>query len=313
MVQVNTTAVDLNLGTGGNHFIVANLNRKEETYIEKPGHIMKLRYTPLQFKVNSIEEEYFDILNSCNNLKGQPVIVLELHSMLLPAAVIIKNKIPKASIVYIMTDGGSLPIALSKQVDYLKKHKIIDHTITSGHSFGGDLEAVNIYTALLGAKYVLDADFIIVAMGPGVLGTGTQYGFTGIEVGENINKVNLLKGFPITCPRISFKDPRTRHRGISHHSITNFKEVAITSANIALPEIQGEGMQEIISQLKKNGLPGIHNFKWHNTEEAVNLLKEFPFKIQSMGRSIEEDPIFFASASATGIEAVEYYKKTEKG
>ena len=55
-VLLNTTAVELSLGTGGYHFVIANLNKLESNFT-KGGHIMKLRYTPLQVKVDSVEEQ----------------------------------------------------------------------------------------------------------------------------------------------------------------------------------------------------------------------------------------------------------------
>ena len=45
-VLLNTTAVELSLGTGGYHFVIANLNNLESDFTEG-GHIMKLRYTPI--------------------------------------------------------------------------------------------------------------------------------------------------------------------------------------------------------------------------------------------------------------------------
>ncbi|HEY4687432.1 MAG TPA: DUF3866 family protein, partial [Candidatus Subteraquimicrobiales bacterium] len=54
-VILNTVAVDLNLGTGGKHFILWNLSRSN--FSSPPnGHIMKLRYTPLQMSFLSVEE-----------------------------------------------------------------------------------------------------------------------------------------------------------------------------------------------------------------------------------------------------------------
>src|SRR3954453_23640688 len=53
-VVVNTTAVDLGLGTGGWHVVHWNLSRRE---LELPGggHVMKLRYTSLQADTGAAE------------------------------------------------------------------------------------------------------------------------------------------------------------------------------------------------------------------------------------------------------------------
>ncbi len=301
-VKVNTSAIDLNLGTGGKHYIIANLDSLEDKKILKPGHIIKLRYTPMQFKTNCLEEVYPQVINKYDKLDNLPVVVLELHSMVLPVAVAIKRRYPHCSLVYIMTDGGSLPLALSKQIFFLQEGKYLNYTISAGHAFGGDLEAVNVYTALLGAKYILQADAVIIAMGPGNVGTATRFGFTGIEQGENINKVNALGGKAITCLRLSFADSRSRHHVISHHSITSLKKIAVTPACIALPLLKESEEKMLLEQLQKNGLPGIHNAKWHNVAATMLELQQLPFKVQSMGRTPQDDPVFFASAVAAGEE-----------
>ena len=82
-VVVNTTAVELSLGTGGFHFVIANFSRPESKLTEG-GHIMKLRYTPFQIKVDSVEEQgspYHDIFNDFVCLEGMPVAVGTLHSI----------------------------------------------------------------------------------------------------------------------------------------------------------------------------------------------------------------------------------------
>ncbi len=52
-------------------------------------------------------------------------------------------------------------------------------TITTGQSFGGDLEAVTVHSGLLTARHAVGADVAIVAQGPGNLGTGTKWGYSG--------------------------------------------------------------------------------------------------------------------------------------
>src|ERR671923_1272252 len=59
-VVVNTTAVELGLGTGGWHVVHWNLER--ESWSERgPGHIIKSRYTSLQADVGSTEEHASDL------------------------------------------------------------------------------------------------------------------------------------------------------------------------------------------------------------------------------------------------------------
>ncbi len=43
------------------------------------------------------------------------------------------------------------------------------------------------------SKEILKADAVFVSMGPGIAGTGTKYGFTGIEQGSILDAVKNLK------------------------------------------------------------------------------------------------------------------------
>ena len=47
-----------------------------------------------------------------------------------------------------MTDGAALPLALSDLVATLRDRDLVDTTITCGHAFGGDHEAVSVFSAL---------------------------------------------------------------------------------------------------------------------------------------------------------------------
>ena len=185
-VILNTTAVEYNLGTGGYHFVINNIKR-EKLVVDNVGHIMKLRYTPLQVKVKAAEEQgspHHKVFVNFTSLRGFPVIVGSIHSMLLPTVITLNHLNPKLKIAYIMTDGASLPIAFSNTVVNMQKEKLIKATITIGHAFGGDIECVNIYNGLIAAKEIVMADVAIVTMGPGIVGTGTPYGFSGIEQGR---------------------------------------------------------------------------------------------------------------------------------
>ncbi|MDD2400676.1 MAG: DUF3866 family protein [Clostridia bacterium] len=215
-VILNTTAVDLCLGSGGFHFIMGRYSSNMIKYIGK-GHIMKLRYTPFQLKVCAVEEEdspYQNKILGVTSIKGVPVIAGSLHSMLIPCVCGIKSVNNALRIGYIMTDGGALPIKISEAVRKLKVHKYLCGTVTVGHSYGGDLEAINLYSGIIAAKEILQAHIIIVLMGPGIVGTGTIWGNTALEVGQIINAVTTLEGTSYTIPRISFSDKRERHFGV---------------------------------------------------------------------------------------------------
>ena len=86
-VIVNTTAVRLGLGSGGSHFVMWADGRKELEGTPG-GHIMKLRYTPMQIACGAAEESAacLEAIEAFSGLDGMPVVVCELHSMLAPAA-----------------------------------------------------------------------------------------------------------------------------------------------------------------------------------------------------------------------------------
>jgi hypothetical protein len=303
-VELNITAVELGLGTGGRHFVIPNLSRKQS---KSEGHIMKLRYTPWQFSLLAAEEAaspFHDELADAASLEGVPVVAAPLHSML-PGIIIgfksCLNYSPK--VAYVMTDAAALPIALSGLVRELKSKHLLDLTVTAGQAFGGDLEAVSIPSALLSAYHALKPDLIIVALGPGVVGTGTKLGFSGIEQSWVLDLTTRLNGIPIAAPRISFADSRKRHYGISHHSLT-ILDLANHPAILGLAEeMPGDYLNTIKGLLKKYNLMSRH--QWYLVKEAdsLKLFEEFNIHTTTMGRGIKEDPWFFRHTIITGILA----------
>ncbi|AFV11819.1 hypothetical protein Tph_c16140 [Thermacetogenium phaeum DSM 12270] len=302
-VYLNTTAVQLGLGSGGYHFVIANLNRLPH-FPEEPGHIMKLRYTPCQLKVLSVEEEaspHHGRIRDFSSLNGTPVIVGTLHSMLAPAVAGCLSEAKKGiRIAYVMTDGAALPLALSSTVRILKRKGMLAGTVTAGHAFGGDLESVNIYSGLIAAYTVFQADVIVVTMGPGIVGTGTNWGTTALEQGEIVNAVSVLGGQPVVIPRISFADPRPRHRGVSHHTLTALGKVALRQAVVVLPEMPAPQYELVEEQLALEGILSRHRVITVDGSPALKLLEQEGITVRSMGRTPAEDPAFFLAAGAAG-------------
>ncbi|WP_313756464.1 DUF3866 family protein [Tissierella sp.] len=301
-VVLNTTAVDLSLGTGGYHFVMYNY-RNKSMELKGSGHIMKLRYTPYQMKCLAAEEEdspYHNLFNEFKSLENHIFIVATLHSMLAPISAMIKYINKDIKINYIMTDGGALPLYFSNTVAELKNKKILDNTITIGHAFGGDLECINIYTGLIAAKEILKGDVTIISMGPGIVGSGTKYGFTGIEQGYIVDAINNLEGMAISVPRISFKDKRNRHYGISHHTITTLSQITNTKSNLILPYLEKEKEDYIIAQIENSKIKEKHNIIFEYGEEIIMAMEKFELKTTSMGRSIKDDRDYFISLGAAG-------------
>jgi hypothetical protein len=302
-VVVNTTAVELGLGTGGWHVVHWNLERDEWSE-PGPGHIIKARYTSLQTDVGSTEEHWPE-LAEISSIAGLPVVAAGLHSQLPAVVAAAKHRRPRIRIAYVMTDGAALPLALSDLVADLRAHDLLDATITCGHAFGGDHEAVSVHSALAVARHVVKADMAVVAMGPGIVGTATRLGFSGIEVGPVLDATAGLGGIPIVALRASFADPRPRHHGVSHHSITALTIATRTRAIIPLPLVGGAHEEQLRKDLANAGLDARHDIVDVATVGVVELLASHGMHIVSMGRAAAADPVLFETAAAAGVIAAD--------
>jgi hypothetical protein len=287
-VVLNTTAVELGLGTGGWHVVHWNTAR-EVLEDPGPGHIMKLRYTSLQVDAGSTEEQGDP---ASSDLGGLPVVVGSLHSQVPGIAVAIRAARPQARLAYVMTDGAALPIAISDLVHQVTQVGLIDVTLTAGHAFGGDLEAVSVPSALALAKHVAHADAVIVAMGPGVVGTSSPLGTSALEVAAILDATTALGGTPIAVLRMSDGDPRPRHQGVSHHSRTAL-DLTRSSVLVASPE---EGAYEHPR----------HDVRVRPGPDVPALLEGLGLHITTMGRGPREDPLFFRATAAAGALAAEH-------
>jgi len=308
-VLLNTTAVRAALGTGGYHFVMKREGIERPP--ERPGHIVKLRYTPMQFRCMTVEEQggpYHQAIEACEGLEEMPVIVGALHSHLAPAAAAVKALAPEARIAYVMTDAAALPLGFSQLVADLKQAGLVDATITVGQAFGGDYEAVNIYTGLLAARAVVGAAVAIVAQGPGNVGTETQWGFGCIAQGDDVNAVGVLGGLPIAVPRISFADPRPRHQGVSRQSLVALGRVALVEAVVSVPNMPPDKLELVHRQLDEEGITQKHEVLVARGEVGLQTLAERGVGVKTMGRTPEEDPEFFLAAGAAGVIAAEKYR-----
>lgn len=283
-VVVNTTAVGLGLGTGGWHVVHWNLTRGPWSD-PGPGHLMKLRYTSIQIDAGAVEEDQPDM---ATDLDGTPVVVAGLHSHLPVLVAAMTAARPEVRIAYVMTDGGALPLALSEMVAELSDRNLLVGTVTAGHAFGGDLECLNVPSALAAARHVLGAEVIVVAMGPGVAGTGSRLGFTGLEVAPALDAVDWLGGRAIACVRASSGDGRPRHQGISHHTLTALEAVRSV---VDVPVPPGTGHPAHLDR-----------HRWHEIDPGhIDAdLSDAGLVVKTMGRGINEDRAFFDAAASAG-------------
>ena len=299
-VVLNTTAVELGLGTGGWHVVHWNLSRGALVQ-PGPGHIMKLRYTSLQADTGAAEELRADVLADAADLGGMPVVVGGLHSQVPCVAVALASASPGLRVAYVMTDGGALPLALSELVPAMARAGLLVGTVTAGQAFGGDHEAVNVPSALVVARHVLRADVTIVAMGPGGVGTGTALGFSALEVGPALDAAERLGGRPVAVCRFSLGDERPRHQGVSHHTRTALDVATRATATIGVP--RGPFASRVRDDLSAAGLSARHDLVDVDDPGIPELLAASGLTVTTMGRGPDRDPGAFAVAGAAGTVA----------
>ena len=292
-VIVNTTGVELGLGSGGWHVVHWNLSRPHWGQAG-PGHVMKLRYTSLQVDTGAGEEVHGELPD---DLGGMPVVVGTVHSQVPGVAATVKHLWPEARVAYVMTDGAALPIAYSDLVHALRGSGLLDGTVTMGHAFGGDIEALNVHAALALARHALRADVAVVAMGPGVVGTGTRLGTTALEAAPALDGAASLGGQPVLCARVSTADARHRHQGVSHHTRTVL-DLVRSSVDVALPA-------DLVDAL---GEQPRHRLSVIQPPDVGRLLDDAGLRVTTMGRGAEQEPGFFAACGSAGVRAVELAK-----
>jgi hypothetical protein len=303
-VVLNTTAVDLDLGTGGDDFVV--WNTAVDTYdAPSGGHIMKLRYTPAQSDVLAVEAQespHHEVMAGATMLDGVPVIATSLHSQLVPVLAAFRRRRPDVSVAYVMTDGAAIEAGYSNTLRRLREVGWLTGVVTTGHAIGGDLEAVTLHNGLLAARHVLGADLVVAGIGPGVVGTGTPFGTTALDLGTIALVTSALGGRSVVCVRLSEADPRERHRGVSHHVVSALRWVAAAGvppdAVIVVPADAGiDGLAQTLAP-------------WTVVEEDASSViddlaaaAELGLASSHMGRSPAQDALFFRAAGAAGAYA----------
>ncbi|GAA3614992.1 DUF3866 family protein [Marihabitans asiaticum] len=315
-VLLNITALRKGLGTGGHALVIALPDRLPEDAVgpggaDPAGHIVKARYTPQQTMVLALEEQespWHEAMTEGaaaeGDLGGMPVVAAELHSALPAILAGVRSHRPDARVVYVMTDTGALPMALSRTVATLREAGVLHATITAGQAFGGEHEAITVHSALLAARHVLGADIAVVAQGPGNAGSGTPWGFSGIGHGEVLNAAHTLRGRGIAALRVSGADPRGRHRGLSHHAWAALARVLLGAADLAIPDDETvlPGLTEQVEALCADaaGAPRMVRVRSAGLDQA---LAELPVPMTTMGRDRLRDPAPFVVAAAAGRHA----------
>jgi len=306
-VLLNVAAVHMGLGTGGHHFVVADLDNPERDVPGNP-RAMKARYTPTQVPVLTVEEDprYREQITRFRSLGGMPVVLTCVHSHLGAFLVALRALGGEGlRTAAVLTDSGALPAALSDLLATLRERRLVDSVITTGQAFGGDYETVNVYTGLIAAREIAEAQVAVVGGGPGHLGTGTRFGFSCIDLGEAARAAEVLGGQVVFLPRLGYADPRPRHRGLSHHSLTLMRDVIADRVTVVLPSLSGDERDSLEKQVAAEGLSARHDLLYRNGAFIEAALRECGFPVLHMGRTFADDPAFYHAAGAAARYVVE--------
>jgi hypothetical protein len=282
-VVVNVAALDLGLGSGGFDVVHVNLSRGLTGGGSDGEHVVKLNYTSLQHPVEPVEQEP-------GGRAAIAVGVLPLHGHLAPAAWAAAQASPGIRVGYVQTGGGALPGSLSRDVAELREGGLLCGHIAAAPAYGGEHDALGTAGALDAAGR-LGWDAVLVGPGPGIIGSGTEFGHGGMAALDSAHAA-LSLGMPtLVSPRLSASDPRERHRDVSHHTYTVL-ELLLAPAEVAVPE----GEEGIAAALEE--APGRHRLRSAPADLDGYAATGLPAR--TMGRTLEEDRLFFAAPLAAG-------------
>jgi hypothetical protein len=294
-VLVNVAALDLGLGSGGFDVVHANLSRGLEAAAAGGEHVMKLNYSSLQHPVEPVErglEADGGGEEAEAARRTVPVGVLPLHGHLAPAAWAAAQASPGIEVGYVQSAGGALPGSLSRDVAELRRLGLLRGHIAAAPAYGGEQEALSVVGALDAAATTLGWDAVLVGPGPGMIGSETEYGHGGMAALDNAHAALSLGMAALVSPRLSGSDPRRRHRGLSHHTRTVLR-LLLAPVEVAMPE----GEEEIAAAATEAGA-GRHELRTAPVDLDGYAASGLP--TETMGRGIEEDPLFFAAPLAAG-------------
>jgi hypothetical protein len=333
-VIVNVQALDLGLGSGGFDIVHVNLTRgldgdqDDDPARPAAAHVMKLNYTSLQHAVAPVEDGEDEALLLP---VGRPVAVLALHGQLAGLAWAFAQGAPGARIGYVQTEGGALPGGHSRTVRMLRERGLLAGHLTAGASFGGEAEAITTAGALRHGLRVLGWDAAVCGPGPGIVGSNSSLGHGGMIALDSAH-VSLALGCPtLLVARMSSGDERTRHRSISHHTLTVL-DLLLEPVTVALPAgVRSPVGADLLAGLRSVGLGAafggastsrpladrpapaldverpivdrparLTRHDWRRATVDLPAYAASGLPAETMGRGLAADPLFFGAALAGG-------------
>ncbi len=322
-VIVNVQAADLGLGSGGFDVVHVNLTRGLAGDGVPGANVMKLNYTSLQHAVRPVEGEGLTLPVS------GPVATIALHGQLAPVAWAFSQAAPSSRLGYVQTEGGALPGGHSRTVRALREGGLLAGHLTAGAAFGGEGEAMSTAGAIHHGLTVLGWEAVVCGPGPGIVGSSSSLGHGGLCALDSAHAALALGAPALLIARMSSGDPRPRHRGISHHTLTVL-DLLLAPVTVALPA----GLRSPVGADLRAGLgavfgagtpprPGLeldvarparitrHDWRRAAVDLPGYAASELP--AHTMGRSMVEDPLFFAAALAGGGVLAELSARTPAG
>ncbi|MDQ4040860.1 MAG: DUF3866 family protein [Actinomycetota bacterium] len=280
-VVVNTAAVELGLGSGGFDLVHVNLSRGLDGAGAEGAHVMKLNYTSLQHAVNPVEGPELAVP------LARPAGVFGLHGQLAPLAWALGQAQPEARVGYVQTAGGALPGAMSRVVGELRERGLLAAHVTAGPAHGGEREAITTAGAIHHGVHEDGWDVAVCGPGPGILGSASALGHGGMAALDTAHAAIALGCPTVIVARMSSGDPRERHRGISHHTLTVLG-LLLSRAIVALPR---DADPELGDEYR-------HDVR--RVDVDLDGYEASGLPARTMGRTLREDPDFFAAALAAG-------------
>ena len=314
-VIVNVQALDLGLGSGGFDIVHVNLTRGLAADGATQANVMKLNYTSLQHTVTPVEDEELRLPVE------RPVAVLALHGQLAATAWAFAQAAPRRRLGYVQTEGGALTGGHSRTVRTLRAGGLLAGHLTAGAAHGGEGEAITTAGALHHGLRTLGWDAAVCGPGPGIVGSGSPLGHGGMFALDSAHASMALGCPTLLVARMSSGDDRARHRGISHHTLTVL-DLLLEPVTVALPA----GMRSPVGAELRSGLGAIFDgvvpgraglaldverparIARHDWRRALVDLPSYAssgLPAETMGRSLTEDPLFFAAALAGGSALAE--------
>jgi hypothetical protein len=198
----------------------------------------------------------------------------------------------------VQTAGGALPGGMSDTVRQLLRRGLLAGHTTAGPTYGGGQEAITTAGALHDGLAEERWDVALAGPGPGILGSGSALGHGGIVALDSAHAALALGCPTVLTARMSSGDPRERHRGLSHHTRTVL-ELLLRPVTLPVPPgarlfSEMDGIGPALDAARAAG---------HEVVEAavdVDGYRASGLPTRTMGRTFDEDRLFFAAALAAG-------------